>query len=400
MAEISHDVDALSVRYPALLGVSASITEAASAIIRCLERGGKLLVAGNGGSASDADHIVGELQKSFLFKRPLHKEDSARLTQLFGQDAAALISRLEGGIRAINLGGSPAFMTAFSNDSDYKFAFAQALYVWADPSDIFLGITTSGNSENILQAARVAKLKNIPVIGLTGESGGRLGEYADILINVPTKLTHEVQELHLPIYHALCYIVERHFFSEKYSAIESNLQDSKSSSAPRMGASFSEIPSRIDLLVFDFDGVFTDNRVLTMQDGTEGVFCSRGDGLGIELLRQQKVNMIILSKETNPVVEARARKLKIPCYFGCDDKLKFLQKHISDLGIRREYTAYVGNDVNDLEPMAWVGFSVAPADSHPEVLKIATHTLKNNGGAGAIREFADKFITKSNARHR
>lgn len=148
----------------------------------------------------------------------------------------------------------------------------------------------------------------------------------------------------------------------------------------------------IGLIVFDFDGVFTDNRVLVMQDGTEGVLCSRGDGMGLEMLRKTGMPLVVVSKEQNPVVAARCRKLKLECVQGVDDKLPEVKRQAENVGVVRERVAYVGNDVNDLEPMGWVGMPIAVADAHPEAIRAARLVLARPGGIGAIRELCEMVM--------
>ncbi len=151
-------------------------------------------------------------------------------------------------------------------------------------------------------------------------------------------------------------------------------------------------PDRIDLVVFDFDGVLTDNRVLVSDDGGEAVLCDRGDGMGISLLRQRGVEMIVLSTETHPVVEARCRKLELTCRQGLADKAAALAAIIEERRIAAERVVYVGNDVNDLGCMERVGFSVAVADAHSSVLQQADLVLSRRGGRGAVREFCDQLL--------
>src|SRR5262245_59877827 len=148
----------------------------------------------------------------------------------------------------------------------------------------------------------------------------------------------------------------------------------------------------VSLLVFDFDGVMTDNRVLVMQDGTEGVFCNRSDGLGIGMLRDAGLSMLVLSKEANPVVAARCRKLKLDCRQGIDDKLAELKAIIKDRGLTADHVAYVGNDLNDLPCMSHVGLPLAVADAYPAVKSAARAVTTAAGGHGAVREICDWFL--------
>jgi N-acylneuraminate cytidylyltransferase len=149
--------------------------------------------------------------------------------------------------------------------------------------------------------------------------------------------------------------------------------------------------SVIKAIAFDFDGVFTDDRVLVSETGEEHVFCSRSDGLGIGMLRAAGIHMIIISKETNPVVAARAAKLSLEFVHGCDDKLPVLKEWMERIGTTTATTAYMGNDVNDLECMHHVGLAIAPCDAQPSVIAIADLVTTHRGGRGAIREVADRF---------
>jgi YrbI family 3-deoxy-D-manno-octulosonate 8-phosphate phosphatase len=149
---------------------------------------------------------------------------------------------------------------------------------------------------------------------------------------------------------------------------------------------------KISLVVFDFDGVFTDNRVLVLQDGTEGVFCCRADGIGLEALKKMGIHLLVISKEKNPVVTARCRKLNLPCIQSCDDKVSALREAAARLSVNLKDIAFMGNDVNDLGCMKIVGLPVCVADSHTNVLKAARHITKAKGGYGAVREFCDFVV--------
>ena len=148
-------------------------------------------------------------------------------------------------------------------------------------------------------------------------------------------------------------------------------------------------PEKIDLIVFDFDGVMTDNRVIIMEDGSEGVFCNRADGLGIDLLRKNNVRMLILSTETNDVVVKRAKKLRLPVLHGLENKVFSLKEYLNQNKISPKNVAYIGNDINDLECLKLVGLPVVVADANPKLYSTAVLTLKRNGGHGAVREFCD-----------
>ena len=201
-------------RYPELESCGDSIAEAYELIRACYDRGGRLLAAGNGGSAADSEHIVGELMKGFEKKRPLDKELKQRIACSMGENGQRLADSLQGALPAVSLTGHPALTTAFGNDVDPDFCFAQQLLGLGRPGDVFLGISTSGNSSNILAAAAVAKAMGITVIGLTGRDGGRLGKAADCAVVVPRSETYLIQELHLPVYHALCRMLEETYFTE------------------------------------------------------------------------------------------------------------------------------------------------------------------------------------------
>jgi len=157
-----------------------------------------------------------------------------------------------------------------------------------------------------------------------------------------------------------------------------------------------EIAKQIQMVVFDFDGVFTDNRVLVMQDGTEGVFCSRADGFGLAALRSAGVQSLVISKEVNPVVGERCKKLRIPCIQGCDNKQEVLTREIRQLGISLERVAYVGNDINDIECLEIVGLPVCVADAWPPVKEFSKIVTKAKGGYGAVREFCDFIVDIKN----
>ncbi len=199
------------VRYPALKGEKENLLMAFEAIKNGFEQGGKLYLCGNGGSASDCEHIAGELLKSFRIPRPL-KGDYAALLAAYGEDGKALAERLEGGLPAISLCGHPAFSTAFVNDNDPYLGFAQQINVWGAPNDVLLAISTSGNSKNCVFAAIAANAKNMKVVFLGGGNGGRLKDIADVSVIVPERETYKVQELHLPVYHCLCAMLEHEFF--------------------------------------------------------------------------------------------------------------------------------------------------------------------------------------------
>jgi glucokinase len=197
-------LDELLCRYPALEVCRDSIEVAAKTIIQSYEADGKLLVCGNGGSAADADHIVGELMKSFKIKRKVTDE---RIPE-------ELRSALEGALPAICLNSHSALSSAYHNDVDPAMTYAQLTYGYAKACDVFIGISTSGNAKNVTNAMRVAKAMGVKTIALSGKGGGKIGQIADVTICVPESETYKIQELHLPVYHYLCAEVERHFYGK------------------------------------------------------------------------------------------------------------------------------------------------------------------------------------------
>lgn len=201
-------------RYPVLKSCEKDLTEAYCLLRDSYESGGKLLVAGNGGSAADAEHITGELMKSFKKKRPLSEDFKRKLLAVDSSMGQHLGEILESPLPAIALVGHEALSTAFLNDKEGTAVFAQQLLGFGKKDDVFLGISTSGNSRNVLYAAVAAKSMGMTVVALTGASGGRLASLADTAIRVPETETFKVQELHLPVYHCLCLMLEDYFFSD------------------------------------------------------------------------------------------------------------------------------------------------------------------------------------------
>lgn len=213
--ENSAFIDQLCERYPSLEVVRPAIETACNQIIDCYEKGGKVMVCGNGGSCADSDHIVGELMKSFELKRPIRQGVKDRLAKIAPERGSYLANHLQQGLPAISLAAHAALNTAVANDIDATIVFAQQVVGYGKENDILIGISSSGNSQNVVDACMVAKAMNIKVIALTGEAGGKMRDYCDILINVPGKRTFMVQELHFPVYHVLCLVVENHFFGSK-----------------------------------------------------------------------------------------------------------------------------------------------------------------------------------------
>ena len=196
-----------------LAGCDAQVAQAIAALIICYEREGKLLVCGNGGSAADAEHIVGEMMKGFCLPRSLSAHDRDRLTAICGDDAVRLGEKLQYGLPALSLVSHSSLITAIANDLDGDLIFAQQIWAMGKATDVLLAISTSGNSENILLAAKTARAKNMMVIGLTGAGGGKLAPLCDVLVDVPSNDVASIQEMHLPIYHDICRQLELHYFT-------------------------------------------------------------------------------------------------------------------------------------------------------------------------------------------
>lgn len=205
----------LIARYPMLSTISKDIVFSYEMMRDSFVMGGKLLVAGNGGSAADAEHIAGELMKRFMIHRSVDAEFAKKLISLDEKRGRALAENLEVPLMTIPLVAHESMITAYMNDVDATGVFAQQLLGYGKKGDVFLGISTSGNSENIINAALVAKALDIKIIALTGKSGGELSKIADVSVKVPEEETYLIQELHLPIYHYWCMALENHFFGEK-----------------------------------------------------------------------------------------------------------------------------------------------------------------------------------------
>ena len=204
----------LLTRYPALESCAGEIEKAKDMLIACYGRGGKVLLCGNGGSAADCEHIVGELMKGFLSKRPISSRQKAVMQERCPDLCEEMLDKLQLGLPAISLPGLTALNAAFCNDVDPELIYAQSVLALGKPGDILLGLSTSGNAKNVCAAAKVAKGLGLTVIGLTGESGGQLKLLSDTAICVPETETYKIQELHLPVYHYICAAVEQHFFEE------------------------------------------------------------------------------------------------------------------------------------------------------------------------------------------
>lgn len=199
-------------RYPMLKCCAEDIDLIADLIIRSYEHGGKLLICGNGGSSADSDHIAGELMKGFMKKRHLSEEKKQKMRLRYPSIEEDTLDGLQMALPAIPLSSFGALCSAFSNDEDPSLVYAQGVMALGAERDVLLAISTSGNSKNVIEAARVAKSLGMTVLGLSGQTGGILRDVADACVCVPERETYKIQELHLPVYHYVCAKIEEHFF--------------------------------------------------------------------------------------------------------------------------------------------------------------------------------------------
>ena len=213
--KLRKHIELLVSRYPVLEGCEDSIVQAYFVLEKSYADDHKLLVAGNGGSAADAEHIVGELMKGFKLSRKMDSQMSQKLIEENEELGKTLAENLQGALPAIALDGHPALSTAYMNDCEPLLCFAQQVNGYGMAGDVFLGISTSGNSKNILSAAVTARAKGMPVIGLTGAKNSKLENLSDVCIKVPQTETYMIQELHLPVYHCLCLMLEDRFFGNE-----------------------------------------------------------------------------------------------------------------------------------------------------------------------------------------
>lgn len=207
-------VDTLIDRYPKLIESKDDIIKSYEILEEAYSQECKLLVCGNGGSASDSEHIVGELMKEFKLKRKVHVDQAEAMKSIDVEMGTILAETLQGTLPAICLTGHSSLTTAFMNDANADLVFAQQVNGYGRANDVFLGISTSGNSKNVCYAAITAKAKGLKVIGLTGAKESKMTKLSDCCIRVPETETYKIQELHLPIYHCLCLMLEAHFFGE------------------------------------------------------------------------------------------------------------------------------------------------------------------------------------------
>lgn len=203
----------LLVRYPCLEAVIDSIDAAAQMMVDTYKNGGTVLVCGNGGSCADSDHIVGELMKGFLSLRPMSEEQKSCMSDILDED---ILAKLQRGIPAISLPAQSAVISAYANDVDPELVYAQLVFGYGKKQDMLIGLSTSGNSKNVVAAAKVARAMGIKTLALTGARDSRLSELCDVTVKAPEIETFKVQELHLPIYHYLCAYVEKYLVGGKY----------------------------------------------------------------------------------------------------------------------------------------------------------------------------------------
>lgn len=212
MDRIEAHLELLLQRYPVLVPLKDQIRDVYNVIRNCYENNGKLIVGGNGGSCSDAEHIVGELMKGFKMLRPMNAEFQQKLKDIDPVRGAELAKGLQGGLPAVALSSHPSLNTAFLNDVSGDLMYAQQVNALGREGDVLLAITTSGNAGNLAYAAVTAKAKGMKVVALTGKTGGAMNQLADVNLVMPCDETYQIQELHLPVYHCLCLMLEERFF--------------------------------------------------------------------------------------------------------------------------------------------------------------------------------------------
>jgi D-sedoheptulose 7-phosphate isomerase len=201
-------------RFPELAVCREELLGAFHLMADCYDRGGCLFTCGNGGSAADAEHMVGELLKGFLLKRPLSDDDRRKLQLADGDDGAFLGERLQYGLRAVCLMSQISISSATANDQSGDLGAAQQLFALGQPGDVLVAFSTSGNAKNVAYAAMVAKHRGLRVVGMSGQDGGRLNQLADVCVHVPEKETYLIQEYHLPVYHCFCMMLEARYFNK------------------------------------------------------------------------------------------------------------------------------------------------------------------------------------------
>jgi len=202
----------LFIETPGLEICRGDIEKAFHIVKQCYTCGGKVMVCGNGGSAADSEHIVGELMKEFILSRKIPDKDKEKIKAFFPEDAHYLSQNLQGALPAISLVSHTSVMTAFINDVAPDMAYAQQVYGYAREGDVLIAISTSGNAANIVNAVKIARAFGVKSVGMTGKSGGKLKELCDVTIKVPSDITYRIQEYHIPVYHAICAAIEAEFF--------------------------------------------------------------------------------------------------------------------------------------------------------------------------------------------
>lgn len=203
-------------RFPELIPIKDNIFNAYEIILNCYKEEKTLFICGNGGSASDSEHLVGELMKGFILPRKISNPSIlAEYEKLYGEDGKILVNSLQNGLRAISLMSHPSLSSAYSNDVNPEMAFAQQLFVLSKPGDVLMGISTSGNSKNVKRAMQVANVKGVETILLTGMNGGKCEALSKCVIKAPAHETYIIQEYHLPIYHTLALMLEEYFYVRK-----------------------------------------------------------------------------------------------------------------------------------------------------------------------------------------
>ena len=214
MAKKYETLEELIERYPALSSCEDSINKAFQLLVESFGSGHRLYIGGNGGSCADAEHIAGELMKGFVAKRKIDDELAKEIKKVSIEKGDELVEKLQKGFPVVVLSNHQSLNTAFSNDvkEGGVLTYAQQVNIYGNPGDVLLAISTSGNAENLVYAAVVAKAKGMKVVELTGSDGGKLKEFADVAIKVPETETYKIQELHLPVYHCLCMMLEEHFY--------------------------------------------------------------------------------------------------------------------------------------------------------------------------------------------
>ncbi|MBI3832376.1 MAG: SIS domain-containing protein [Planctomycetes bacterium] len=338
------------------------LLSAADWVESAIRGGRKVLLCGNGGLAAHAQHIAAEFVGRFEQER--------------------------GGWPAIALTADTSILTALVNDYPPDQLFARQVQSLGQKGDVLLAFSASGNSPNILEAVKAARARGIATIGFAGKSGGKLAPLCDLALCAPSHRTARIQEVHLVLCHALCEVVE--------AAL---LQPSrKGGKLPSPKPPADPWPKRLALVVFDFDGVMTDNGVLVHEGRQEAVRCNRSDGWGIGLMRKARVPMMVLSTEENSVVAARCGKLKLACHQGVKDKGAYLEAYLKGERIPPAEVVYVGNDGNDLGCLERVGLPVVVADAHPSVLGVAKLVLSKPGGHAAVRELCDTVLARLDAK--